>query len=116
MELQFKNTISGDYVVIDYPLKENQTILLKECTINWSLNPQIEDWGVRYWRAIMQNFVCTIKIQTIGEEMPEIIVIDSLNFFDMKIESDNYRMHMDYCILNIEIDRIKNKAIGYING
>ena len=48
--------------------------------------------------------------------MPEIIVIESLKFYDMKIESDNYRMHMDYCILNIEIDRIKNKAIGYING
>ena len=112
MKHEFENTLKGDDIQLSSkPIEDGEEITNIECKIKWSIEPQVETWGIRYWRPVMNSFEYTITIQ--GEQERKTI-IPSVCMYECEINDDQYKMKDDFMITRIEIDREKEKATAFI--
>jgi hypothetical protein len=115
MKNEFITTLKGDDIeIIGFDLNNSQEITLKEATIKWSIELQFEPWGVRYWREQFESFEITVLIQNEECEIEKRIFDNASMDYELKIDSSNYKMHQDFTITRIEVDRILRTAKAFI--
>ena len=114
MKHEFKTTLKGDDIQLSsMPLEKGEEIKSIECIVKWLVEPQIEEWGIRYWRPAIVSFECLISIlDEKGEERK--VVIPSICMYECEIIDEKYKMKDDFTITRIEIDREKETAKAFI--
>ena len=117
MKNEFITTLKGtDIEIINFSHKTHNDIVPQTATIKWSIELQVEPWGVRYWRQQLESFEIFAKI--IDENYnEEILTFDNSSMnCELSIDSSNYQMHQDFTITRIEIDRKLRTAKAFIQG
>ena len=113
--MEFQQKLSGDRLEIYPNLPENYSVNRQEIIINWSMLPSVGRSGVSFWNIKMDSFEVNYDVLNGENDEQETIIFDGREY-EMEINSDDYRMKDDLMIVKIEIDKIKMKAIAYLNG
>lgn len=118
MRKEFKTVLKNeDFILENFKKETDEIILSKKIKITWLINPQFEDWGVRYWRTTFMTFKAEVVLKNIKTDIERKVEFDegSQNY-ELEINEDKYKMRMDFLITKVEINRETKTAVAFVQG
>lgn len=118
MRKEFKTVLKNeDFILENFKKETDEIILSKKIKITWLINPQFEDWGVRYWRTTFMTFKAEVVLKNIKTDVERKVEFDegSQNY-ELEINEDKYKMRMDFLITKVEINRETKTAVAFVQG